>query len=61
MLRATDSAVAEALRQEAADLREALRNAGYRSAEVSVGSWNGDRLKAVSQLMRRFSGMDVEA
>ena len=53
--------VAEAIRSEAESLRKGLRDVGYATAEVQVSVWDGDRLKALSQVMKRYAGMDAEA
>ena len=58
-LRATYPATVKAIAANADDLRESLAAAGYPGAQVQAAKWNGDRLLAAAQLMRRFSGMDM--
>lgn len=48
-----------AIQNAQADLAEALRTAGYRHVEIHVSSWDGDRLRAVSNLMSRMVGLDT--
>jgi Flagellar hook-length control protein FliK len=58
-LRATDPATVKAIASNADELKENLAAAGYQGANVQAVKWNGDRLLAAAQLMRRFSGMDM--
>ena len=51
----------EAIEKVSDDLVDALRKAGYDRATVSAALWDGDRLREVASLMRRFSGIDVNA
>jgi len=51
----------EAIEKASTDLSDALRKAGYQRATVSAALWDGDRLREVALLMRRFSGIDVNA
>ena len=59
--RATSQPVADAIEAASGDLVQALGAAGYPRAMVQVALWDGDRLKRVTLLMRRFSGLDVQA
>lgn len=58
---ATFPAAVEAIEKASEDLSDALRKAGYERATVSAALWDGDRLREVALLMRRFSGIDVNA
>lgn len=60
-LRATQASVIDALALESPALEKALLDAGYLGASVRVGAWDGDRLEAVCQLMRRNAGLDLKA
>ncbi|HNR29680.1 MAG TPA: flagellar hook-length control protein FliK [Candidatus Hydrogenedentes bacterium] len=58
--RATDARAVEAIRANAGELAEALRDAGYPRAHVEAALWDGDRLRETAALMRRFGGLDVK-
>ncbi len=51
----------QAFRGAASELAAALNSAGYPGSEVNVARWDGDRLRAAASLLRRFSGIDVNA
>lgn len=53
--------VIAAIRTAQADLAEALAGVGFRQADIHVSSWDGDRLREVSGLMRRLTGLDTTA
>jgi hypothetical protein len=56
---ATSEKTAEALEAGRAELTEALEGATHGRAMVSVDLWDGNRLRETTQLMRRFSGVDL--
>jgi len=58
---ATSSAAVESIEEASAELSDRLREAGYARATVNAALWDGDRLREVVLLMRRFSGLDVSA
>lgn len=51
--------VAAALRADNAALTESLNAAGFMNVRIAADQWNGDRIDAVEQLMRRFADLDV--
>ncbi|HUW59497.1 MAG TPA: flagellar hook-length control protein FliK [Candidatus Bathyarchaeia archaeon] len=51
----------EAVRAAGGELEAALKQAGYARAAVHAVLWDGDRLRALADLMRPYSGLDVEA
>jgi len=58
-LRTTNASAQQSLRAAAPDLEAALASAGYEKVRVSISLWEGDRLKAIAQLMRRFGNLDT--
>jgi len=51
----------EAVKAAAGELEASLKQAGYARAAVQAVLWDGDRLRALADLMRPYSGLDVEA
>lgn len=60
-LSATSPEVVRAIEGAAGELDSALREAGYERVSVRAALWNGDRLAEAAVLMRRFSGINVQA
>lgn len=57
--RATSRQTLAAIEEAAPELVEALDTAGYPAAQVSVSPWDGNRLREIAALMRRFGGIDM--
>ena len=51
----------QAVKAAAGELETSLKQAGYARAAVHAVLWDGDRLRALADLMRPYSGLDVEA
>ncbi len=60
-LRATSQPAVEALSNAADELIEHLDQVGHPGAHVEATLWDGDRLRETAALMRRFSGINVQA
>jgi len=58
---ATRPAAVDALTGAAHELVQALEQAGHHGARVEVALWDADRLRETAALMRRFSGINVQA
>lgn len=58
-IRAVEPEIVEALRASGGELRDALAEAGYANARVTVGGWNGNRLEAIAGMVQRFRGFDT--
>lgn len=60
-LRAQTGAAVQALRNNAAKLRDGLASAGYPGAIIRVQPWDGNRLGQTLTLMQRFAGIQERA
>ncbi len=60
-LSATSPEAVRAIEDAAGELDSALREAGYERVNVKAALWTGDRLAEAAALMRRFSGINVQA
>ncbi len=60
-IRATSPEAHALLSQDTTTLETALTAAGYDPVRVSIGEWNGDRVAELAGIMRRFSGLDLNA
>jgi len=58
-LRATSSETIQALREGSEALTTALRGAGYKGARLRVSRWDGNRVREVIALTRRFTGLNL--
>ncbi len=58
-LRAVSSGVIQALRGATRSLVDALDGAGYENTRVRVSRWDGDRVREVIALSRRFTGLNL--
>lgn len=61
LLRATQPATVEAIRAASDELAGSLAEAGYPESIIEADLWQGDRIEAVSDLMRRFAGLNETA
>jgi hypothetical protein len=43
------------------ELNTAMATIGYPETAITVGTWDGDRLKATATLMRRSRSLDINA
>ena len=57
----TSPDAAETIERATQELTQALENAGYPRTTVQVALWDGDRLREMANLMRRFAGIDLKA
>ncbi len=55
-----ESAVAE-IEREADELVKSLAEAGYPGAKITATHWDGNRLNEAGALMRRFTGINMQA
>lgn len=60
-IRARHAAAVEAIQTHAYELAERLSTAGYPGASVKADLWDGDRVRELATMMRRFKGLNVEA
>ena len=60
-IRARELDAVAALDAHAGELAARLADAGYSGAQVQTALWDGDRVRALAAMMRRFRGIDLEA
>ena len=60
-IRARDVDAVTALQEMQGELADRLSRAGYPGANVQTALWDGDRVRELATMMRRFKGLDVEA
>jgi hypothetical protein len=53
--------VRDALSAAADELKAGLRQVGYPRAEVEVCVWDGDRIREIAAIVRRFEGVNLQA
>jgi len=58
--RVADEDARTAIDDARSTLEAALKETGYDAVQVTVGDWDGDRIGATANLLRRFHGMDVQ-
>ena len=58
---ATSPEIVGTIERAQGDLARQLEGVGYQRATIQVSLWDGDRLRATAQLMRRCTGIDVKA
>jgi hypothetical protein len=61
VIKTSIEAAAPVIEAAAPELQEALATAGYAVSSVDVQVWDGARLEAAAELMRRFGGFNVSA
>jgi len=57
---ATSPDAVETIERATEELTQALEDAGYPQTTIQVTLWDGDRLREMANLMRRFSGIDLK-
>lgn len=60
-IRARDVDAMTALQEMQDELAERLSRAGYPGANVQTALWDGDRVRELATMMRRFKGLNIEA
>lgn len=60
-IRACDVDAMTALQEMEDELADRLSSAGYPGANVRTSLWDGDRVRELATMMRRFKGLDIEA
>jgi hypothetical protein len=50
-----------ALQEMQSELADRLSRAGYPGANVQTALWDGDRVRELATMMRRFKGLNIEA
>jgi hypothetical protein len=60
-IRARDLDAVAAIQSHAGELAARLSNAGYPGASVQTALWDGNRVRELATMMRRFKGLNVEA
>jgi hypothetical protein len=60
-IRARDVDAMTALQEMQGELADRLSRAGYPNASVQTALWDGDRVRELATMMRRFKGLNIEA
>ena len=60
-IRARDLDAVAAIQSHAGELAARLSDAGYPGASVQTALWDGNRVRELATMMRRFKGLNVEA
>lgn len=60
-IRASDLDAVALIQSHADELAGRLSRAGYAAVDVRATLWDGDRVRELAAMMRRFKGIDVEA
>ena len=59
--KAINESVVHLIQSSSHELNAAMASAGYNNTTISAATWDGDRLKATANLMRRFGGLNLHA